>query len=265
VALLQRGGGTSQSGQTIGRALVLDFSKYLNKLIATDAAAGTCVVEPGMVLDELNRQLKPTGLWFPVDVSTASRATIGGMAGNNSCGTRSIRYGIMRDNVLAIDAILADGTGRASPGDALPLAATPTGSSPSWEGWGEGDNPGQPSGRPTPNPSHQGEGQVAQVAGRRQSRAIRHLALDRREAGISPMLPQVSGEWRLSDRRWCRDRGPSTLPRCCAVRKARSPFRAAWVKLAHPQKQGAGHLPLRQLPQSHGGDAAHRQAGPRRR
>ena len=109
-ALLPRGGGTSQSGQTVGRALVLDFTKHLNRLIATDAAAGTCVVEPGMVLDELNRQLRSTGLWFPVDVSTASRATIGGMAGNNSCGTRSIRYGIMRDNVLAIDAILADGT-----------------------------------------------------------------------------------------------------------------------------------------------------------
>ena len=62
------------------------------------------------MLDELNRQLQPTGLWFPVDVSTASRATIGGMTGNNSCGTRSIRYGIMRDNVLAIDAILPDGS-----------------------------------------------------------------------------------------------------------------------------------------------------------
>ena len=63
------------------------------------------------MLDELNRQLQARpGLWFPVDVSTASRATIGGMAGNNSCGTRSIRYGIMRDNVLAIDAILADGS-----------------------------------------------------------------------------------------------------------------------------------------------------------
>ena len=70
----------------------------------------TCTVEPGIVLDDLNRELKATGLWFPVDVSTASRATIGGMAGNNSCGTRSIRYGIMRDNVLAIDAILADGS-----------------------------------------------------------------------------------------------------------------------------------------------------------
>ena len=110
VALLPRGGGTSQSGQTVGRALVLDFSRHLNKLIETDAAARTCVVEPGIVLDELNRQLRPTGLWFPVDVSTASRATIGGMTGNNSCGTRSIRYGIMRDNVIAIDAVLADGS-----------------------------------------------------------------------------------------------------------------------------------------------------------
>jgi len=110
VPVLPRGGGTSQSGQTVGRALVLDFSKYLNRLVAVDRAAASCVVEPGIVLDELNRQLRPTGLWFPVDVSTASRATIGGMAGNNSCGTRSIRYGIMRDNVLAIDAILADGS-----------------------------------------------------------------------------------------------------------------------------------------------------------
>jgi FAD/FMN-containing dehydrogenase/Fe-S oxidoreductase len=110
VALLPRGGGTSQSGQTVGRALVLDFSKHLKRIVAVDAEARTCTVEPGIVLDDLNRQLKTTGLWFPVDVSTASRATIGGMAGNNSCGTRSIRYGIMRDNVTAIEAILADGS-----------------------------------------------------------------------------------------------------------------------------------------------------------
>jgi FAD/FMN-containing dehydrogenase/Fe-S oxidoreductase len=110
VPLLPRGGGTSQSGQTVGRALVMDLSRHLNRLLSVDPQARTCVVEPGIVLDELNRQLRPTGLWFPVDVSTSSRATIGGMAGNNSCGTRSIRYGIMRDNVLAIDAILADGT-----------------------------------------------------------------------------------------------------------------------------------------------------------
>ena len=109
VPVLPRGGATSQSGQTVGRALVLDFSKYLTRLIAVDAANATCIVEPGIVLDQLNRRLAPLGLWFPVDVSTSSRATIGGMTGNNSCGTRSIRYGIMRDNVLAIDAILANG------------------------------------------------------------------------------------------------------------------------------------------------------------
>ena len=110
VPVLPRGGGTSQSGQTVGRALVIDYSKHVNRLLETDADNATCLVEPGIVLDELNRQLKSTGLWFPVDVSTSSRATIGGMTGNNSCGTRSIRYGIMRDNVLAIDALLADGT-----------------------------------------------------------------------------------------------------------------------------------------------------------
>ncbi len=110
IPLLPRGGGTSQSGQTVGRALVVDFTKYLRNLLAFDAEAGTCVVQPGIVLDDLNRQLKAHGLWFPVDVSTASRATIGGMAGNNSCGTRSLRYGIMKDNVIAIDAILADGS-----------------------------------------------------------------------------------------------------------------------------------------------------------
>jgi FAD/FMN-containing dehydrogenase/Fe-S oxidoreductase len=110
VPLLARGGATSQSGQTVGRSLVMDFSKHLNRLLEVDIAAGTCVVEPGIVLDELNRRLRPSGWWFPVDVSTASRATIGGMTGNNSCGTRSIRYGIMRDNVLAIDATLVDGT-----------------------------------------------------------------------------------------------------------------------------------------------------------
>jgi FAD/FMN-containing dehydrogenase/Fe-S oxidoreductase len=110
VPLLPRGGGTSQSGQTVGRALVMDFSKYLKRLVSVDAAAASCVVEPGIVLEDLNRQLRPTGLWFPVDVSTASRATIGGMTGNNSCGTRSIRYGIMRDNVISIAAVLADGS-----------------------------------------------------------------------------------------------------------------------------------------------------------
>ena len=110
LAVLPRGGGTSQCGQTVNHALVLDQTKHLNKILSLDVENRRCVVEPGIVLDDLNRQLKPHGLWFPVDVSTSSRATIGGMAGNNSCGGRSLRYGIMRDNVHSIKAILSDGT-----------------------------------------------------------------------------------------------------------------------------------------------------------
>ena len=110
VTVLPRGGGTSQSGQTVNDSLVVDCSKYLTRMIDLDVKHARCSVEPGIVLDDLNRQLKPYGLWFPVDISTASRATIGGMAGNNSCGGRSLRYGTMRDNVLSIDALLADGS-----------------------------------------------------------------------------------------------------------------------------------------------------------
>lgn len=105
-----RGGGTSQCGQTVNDGIVVDLSKHLNQILSLDVENRTCVVEPGIVLDDLNRQLKKHGLWFPVDVSTASRATIGGMAGNNSCGGRSLRYGTMRDNTLSMDAALADGT-----------------------------------------------------------------------------------------------------------------------------------------------------------
>ncbi|MXZ80848.1 MAG: FAD-binding protein [Gammaproteobacteria bacterium] len=109
IPVLPRGGGTSQCGQTVNHGIVLDYSKYMNRLIELDPENRCCRVEGGMVLDELNRAVRPHGLWFPVDVSTASRATIGGMAGNNSCGSRSIRYGLMRDNVVGIDALLANG------------------------------------------------------------------------------------------------------------------------------------------------------------
>jgi len=109
VPVLARGGGTSQCGQTTGVALVIDNSKYLRNVLAFDAEARTVMVEPGMVLDHLNAYLKPHGLWFPVDVSTSAQATLGGMAGNNSCGSRSIAYGNMVHNVLGIDAWLADG------------------------------------------------------------------------------------------------------------------------------------------------------------
>ncbi|MGB9393591.1 MAG: FAD-binding oxidoreductase, partial [Pseudolabrys sp.] len=108
--LLARGGGTSQAGQAVGKSLVVDCSKYLTRILDLDVKHARCTVEPGIVLDDLNRQLKPHGLWFPVDISTSSRATIGGMVGNNSCGGRSMRYGTTRDNVISIEALLADGT-----------------------------------------------------------------------------------------------------------------------------------------------------------
>ena len=85
VPVLARGGGTSQCGQTTGAALVIDTTKHFRNVVDIDAAARTATVEPGIVLDHLNARLKPLGLWFPVDVSTSAQATLGGMAGNNSC------------------------------------------------------------------------------------------------------------------------------------------------------------------------------------
>jgi FAD/FMN-containing dehydrogenase/Fe-S oxidoreductase len=110
VPVLPRGGGTSQCGQTTGAALVIDCSKHLRRVLEVDAKDGTAVVEPGLVLDHLNAQLKAHGLWYPVDVSTSAQATLGGMAGNNSCGSRSIAYGNMVHNVLGASAWLADGS-----------------------------------------------------------------------------------------------------------------------------------------------------------
>ncbi len=110
VPVLPRGGGSSQCGQTVGAALVIDHSKYLNGVVGFDRDAMTVTVEPGIVLDALNAWLRPHGVWFPVDVSTSAQATLGGMAGNNSCGSRSIAYGNMVHNVVAAEALFADGT-----------------------------------------------------------------------------------------------------------------------------------------------------------
>jgi FAD/FMN-containing dehydrogenase/Fe-S oxidoreductase len=112
VPVLPRGAGSSQCGQTVGVALVIDGSKYLDRVLEVDAAGGRAVVQPGVVLDALNARLRQHGLWFPVDVSTSAQATLGGMAGNNSCGSRSIAYGNMVHNVLAIDAVAGDGSAR---------------------------------------------------------------------------------------------------------------------------------------------------------
>ncbi len=110
VPIVPRGGGTSQCGQTVGAGLVIDHSKHLRNILEVDVENRTAKVEPGLVLDHLNLALKKNGLWYPVDVSTSAQATLGGMAGNNSCGSRSIAYGNMVHNVLGAQAMLSDGS-----------------------------------------------------------------------------------------------------------------------------------------------------------
>ncbi len=109
VPIVARGAGTSQCGQTVGAALVIDHSKYMRRILNVDSENKIVTVEPGLVLDHLNAALKPHGLWYPVDVSTSAQATLGGMAGNNSCGSRSIAYGNMVHNVEGVQAWLSDG------------------------------------------------------------------------------------------------------------------------------------------------------------
>ena len=128
IAVLPRGAGTSQCGQTVGPALVVDTTKHLNRVLDIDVERRRAVVEPGLVLDQLNARLKPHGLFFPVDISTGNRATLGGMAGNNSCGARSIRYGNMVHSVHAIDAVLPSGAAYRfgpTPGNLQSLAGSP--------------------------------------------------------------------------------------------------------------------------------------------
>ncbi|HWU56210.1 MAG TPA: FAD-linked oxidase C-terminal domain-containing protein [Rhizomicrobium sp.] len=110
VPIVPRGAGTSQCGQTVGAGLVIDNSKYRRAILEVDTEDRTARVEPGLVLDHLNAALKKHGLWHPVDVSTSAQATLGGMAGNNSCGSRSIAYGNMVHNVLGATAWLSDGS-----------------------------------------------------------------------------------------------------------------------------------------------------------
>jgi FAD/FMN-containing dehydrogenase/Fe-S oxidoreductase len=105
-----RGGGTSQAGQAIGAGIQIDTSKYYNRLLEVNAAERWVRVEPGIVLDELNAQLAPIGLRFAPDISTASRATIGGMMANNSSGARSVLYGKTIDHVIEQTVLLSDGS-----------------------------------------------------------------------------------------------------------------------------------------------------------
>ena len=110
VPLTARGGGTSQAGQSIGPGVILDCSKYFNRVLEINPAERWARVEPGCVLDDLNRAVRPHNLQFAPDISTSSRATIGGMVANNSSGTRSVYYGKTIDHVAELKVVLADGT-----------------------------------------------------------------------------------------------------------------------------------------------------------
>ncbi len=109
IPIVGRGAGTSLSGQAIGAGLIVDFSRYMNRVISIDPERQLAVVEPGVVLDELNAKLASLGLLFPPDPATASRATIGGMIGNNACGTRSIVFGRTCDSIESLTCVLSDG------------------------------------------------------------------------------------------------------------------------------------------------------------
>ena len=119
VPVLPRGAGTSLAGQTVGRAVVMDLSRHMTRIIAIDPEARQARVQSGVVQEQLNRAAAAHGLVFGPDTSTANRATIGGMIGNNSAGSHSLRYGMTIDHVLAVDAVLSD----ASRAELRPLSA----------------------------------------------------------------------------------------------------------------------------------------------
>jgi FAD/FMN-containing dehydrogenase/Fe-S oxidoreductase len=110
VPVLPRGGGTSLAGQTVGAAIVLDCTRHLDGILDIDPASQTARVQPGVVQDQLNRAAGAHGLMFAADTSTSNRATLGGMIGNNSCGSQSVKYGATAAHVRALDVVLSDGS-----------------------------------------------------------------------------------------------------------------------------------------------------------
>ena len=110
VPVTARGAGTGLTGGAVNRGVQLDCSRYLNRILHVDPRARTARVEPGVVLDELNTELAPHGLYFPPDVATSSRATLGGMIANNSCGAHSVMIGRTVDHLLSVDVVLSDGS-----------------------------------------------------------------------------------------------------------------------------------------------------------
>jgi FAD/FMN-containing dehydrogenase/Fe-S oxidoreductase len=130
VPVLPRGAGTSLAGQTVGRAVVMDFSRHMNKILAIDSEARRARVQPGVVQEQLNLAAARHGLTFGPDTSTSNRATLGGMIGNNSAGSQSVRYGMTIDHVLSLDVVLSDAStvtlGPLSAAELTARAARPT-------------------------------------------------------------------------------------------------------------------------------------------
>ena len=109
-SLIPRAAGTSLAGQVVGGGIVVDISKYFGRIIEVNAAEGWALVEPGIVRDDLNQYLKPYGYYFAPETSTANRAMIGGMIGNNSCGSNSVVYGSTREHLIEVTGFLSDGS-----------------------------------------------------------------------------------------------------------------------------------------------------------
>src|SRR6202030_2764426 len=130
VPVLPRGAGTSLAGQTVGHAIVMDLSRHMSRIIEIDAGHQLARVQPGVVQEQLNLAAAPHGLMFGPDTSTSNRATLGGMIGNNSAGSQSVRYGMTIDNVLALDVVLSDASrarfGGLTDAERLSRAAAPT-------------------------------------------------------------------------------------------------------------------------------------------
>jgi len=130
VPVLPRGAGTSLAGQAVGRAVVMDFSRHMSRVLEIDASARRARVQPGVVAEQLNQAAAPHGLMFGPDTSTGNRATLGGMIGNNSAGSHSVRYGMTADHVLSLEVVLSDASraafGALTAAQAAARAARPT-------------------------------------------------------------------------------------------------------------------------------------------
>ena len=109
IPITPRGGGTSRTGNEVGEGLLLDFSKYMNRILESDVGAGWVRVQPGLILASLNQFLKPHHLFFPIDPSTKDHCTIGGMVANNSSGPHAVKYGATRDYILSLEVVFSNG------------------------------------------------------------------------------------------------------------------------------------------------------------